>query len=39
MADQNWIGALVRFLDALTELVKAGTEAVKEELAKKGGQS
>lgn len=31
----NWHAALVRFLDALTELAKIGNAALKEELAKK----
>ena len=35
MTDQNWTAALVRFLDALTELAKLGTKALKEELDKK----
>jgi hypothetical protein len=36
--DQNWKGALVRFLDALTELAKLGTKALKEELANRAGK-
>lgn len=35
MVNQNWPSALVRFLDALTDLVKIGTKAFKEELEKK----
>lgn len=30
--DENWRAALVKFLDALTELAKLGTRALTEEL-------
>jgi hypothetical protein len=33
--DDNWQAALVRFLDAVTELAKLGAKALKEELEKK----
>jgi hypothetical protein len=37
--EDTWQAALVRFLDALTELAKLGTQALKDELANKGAQS
>lgn len=33
--DENWRAALVKFLDALTELAKLGTKALTEDLNQK----